>query len=36
LQKGGSGGADVVDKIPKEFYYLFHFYSFCKKVEVGG
>jgi hypothetical protein len=36
LQKGGSGGADGVYKIPKEFYYLFHIYYFHKKVEVVG
>jgi hypothetical protein len=36
MQKGGSGGADGVDKIPWEFYYLLHIYSFCKKVEVVG
>jgi hypothetical protein len=25
-----------MDKIPSEFYYLFHIYFFCKKVEVVG
>jgi hypothetical protein len=34
MQKGGSGESDGVYKIPKEFYYLFHIYYLCKKVEV--